>query len=204
MIFKEILVIITAYLLGAVPFAYIFARLIKGIDIRQAGTHNAGAMNVVEQIGLIPGVAVLLLDIGKGSLAVFLARWLEVPDIVIYLAGLAAVAGHTWPVYLRFKGGKGAATTIGVLWILAPLEFSICLAIIVAIFFATHDTGSGMAVGLILLPLLLWIFGEDRGLIFFSLAMALFLLVINSQMLRQDISQAGGFKEYLRAKRPKR
>jgi acyl phosphate:glycerol-3-phosphate acyltransferase len=202
MIAREILAVLTAYLLGAIPFAYIAGRLLKGFDIRRVGTHNAGAMNTREQIGVVPGIAVLILDMGKGSLAVFTAGWLGVSSIFIYLSGLAAVAGHVWPVFLGFKGGRGTATALGVLFTLAPREFAISMAIIVAIFILTQDTGLGVGIGLALLPLLLWIFGENTSLTIYSIVIALVLFLINFPMFKKDISQVG-LKNYLLGKRLK-
>ena len=199
----EILAVLTAYLLGSIPFAYIFGRLIKGIDIRRVGTHNAGAMNTREQLGVVPGIAVLVLDMAKGALAVLIAGWLGVSTIFVYLCGLAAVIGHVWPVFLGFKGGRGTATTLGVLLALAPREFGISFAVIAVILVLTRDTGLAVAVGLALLPLLLWLFGESISLTIYSISIALVLFLINYPMFRKDISQAGGLKNYLLGKRLK-
>jgi glycerol-3-phosphate acyltransferase PlsY len=199
----EIVAVITGYLLGSIPFAYLFGRVIKGFDIRQVGTHNAGAMNTREQLGLLPGIAVLILDMGKGSLAILIAGWLGASTIFVFLSGAAAVAGHVWPVFLGFKGGRGTATTLGVLFTLAPREFAISMAVIVTIFILTRDTGLGVAIGLALFTLLLWILGENINLILYSIVMALFLFFINYRMFKKDIFQAGGLRNYLLGKRPK-
>jgi acyl phosphate:glycerol-3-phosphate acyltransferase len=197
MILQEIASVVIAYLLGSIPFAYVFARLIKGIDIRQVGTHNAGAMNTVKEVGLVPGLAVMALDIAKGSLAILIAQWLDVRLIVVFLAGLAVIAGHTWPVFLGFRGGKGAATTVGVLFALAPNIFVISFVIIVVLVVITRDTGFGISIGLVLFILLLWIFGEDIRLILYSIAFPLFLLLINIPDFRRDISNTRGFKNWM-------
>ncbi|OWA37108.1 acyl-phosphate glycerol 3-phosphate acyltransferase [Saccharibacillus sp. O16] len=108
--------IVAAYLLGSVSFSVLFAKLFKGIDIRHHGSGNAGATNTLRVLGKGPAILVLVLDIAKGVLAVWLGRWLA-PDYewTPALAGLAAVVGHNWPLYFHFKGGKGIATTIGML-----------------------------------------------------------------------------------------
>jgi acyl phosphate:glycerol-3-phosphate acyltransferase len=95
------------------------------VDIRQLGTGNAGAMNTVREVGLLPGIALLLLDVVKGSHAVFIAQWLGISLIFVFIDGFAVVAGHNWPLFLKFKGGRGTATTLGVLLALTPLEFGI-------------------------------------------------------------------------------
>src|SRR3989338_6973227 len=112
-----IIAVVFSYFLGAIPTAYIFGRLLKGIDIRQHGSGNVGATNALRVLGKGPGAAVLLLDIFKGTLATTL-----VPDVLglnqiwqYVVLALTAVGGHNWTVFLNFKGGKGIATSLGVL-----------------------------------------------------------------------------------------
>lgn len=107
--------VLVGYLLGSISFSYIFVKKIKKVDIRQQGSGNAGATNTLRVLGVGPAVAVLLLDTLKGILAVLLGLYLGGKGLAPALAGLAAILGHNWPVFLRFKGGKGVATTIGVL-----------------------------------------------------------------------------------------
>lgn len=112
-----ILGIILSYLIGSIPTAYIFGKILKGIDIRQHGSGNVGATNVFRVLGKKPGIAVLLLDILKGVIAVVLVSDLLGLTKVIHRVILAAmvVCGHNWTVFLKFKGGKGIATSLGVL-----------------------------------------------------------------------------------------
>ena len=112
--------IISAYLIGSFPTAYIIARLRKGIDIREIGTRNLGAMNVFYKVGFAWGLLVLAVDIGKGAAAVALARFLGVPMAVEFLAGAAVVLGHAFTIFLKFRGGRGGATRIGILIFLMP------------------------------------------------------------------------------------
>ncbi|MCT8138879.1 glycerol-3-phosphate 1-O-acyltransferase PlsY [Anaerobacillus sp. CMMVII] len=107
--------VLVGYLLGSISFSYIFGKRLKKVDIRQHGSGNAGATNTLRVLGVGPAIAVLLLDAIKGILAVLLGFYLVGEGIAPALAGLAAIVGHNWPVFLRFKGGKGVATTIGVL-----------------------------------------------------------------------------------------
>jgi len=105
--------IAVGYALGSIPFGYLIAKLGHGRDIRQSGSGNIGAANVTRTLGKAAGLLTLLLDAAKGFLAVWLMRFVEVgPDAQIF-AGLAAIAGHFFPVWLRFKGGKGVATGLG-------------------------------------------------------------------------------------------
>ncbi len=112
-----ILSILAAYILGAIPTAYIFGRVLKGLDIREHGSGNMGATNAFRVLGKGPGTAVLLIDIAKGLVPVaVIAPALGLTDpLILVLIGLTAVAGHNWTVFLQFKGGKGIATSLGVL-----------------------------------------------------------------------------------------
>lgn len=107
--------VIIGYLLGSISFSYILGKRLKKVDIRRHGSGNAGATNTLRVLGVRPAIFVLLLDVLKGIVAVLLGLYLVGPGLAPALAGLAAILGHNWPVFLRFKGGKGVATTIGVL-----------------------------------------------------------------------------------------
>ncbi len=104
--------ILISYLVGSIPWAYIFGRLLKGIDIRQFGSGNVGATNALRVLGRGPGIVVLVLDILKGVLTVVILGQTEILSIVF---GLCCICGHNWTVFLKFKGGKGVATALGVL-----------------------------------------------------------------------------------------
>ncbi len=118
---QTIIAIIISYLVGSIPTAYIFGRVLKGVDIRQHGSGNVGATNAMRILGKVPGAVVLFLDILKGFLAVMLLPhfFKTQSEIGIILIGLSCVFGHIWTVFLGFKGGKGIATTLGVLLALA-------------------------------------------------------------------------------------
>ncbi|RXJ03933.1 glycerol-3-phosphate 1-O-acyltransferase [Anaerobacillus alkaliphilus] len=107
--------VLVGYLLGSISFSYVFGQKLKKLDIRQHGSGNAGATNTLRVLGVGPAIGVLLLDALKGIVAVLLALYLAGEGLAPALAGLAAIIGHNWPIFLRFKGGKGVATTIGVL-----------------------------------------------------------------------------------------
>jgi acyl phosphate:glycerol-3-phosphate acyltransferase len=114
-----LLVIGLAYLLGSVPFGLVFTKLAGLGDIRQMGSGNIGATNVLRTGRKDLAIATLLLDAGKGAIAVLLTRHLSSPDLAVF-AGTAAFIGHCFPIYLRFKGGKGVATFMGTLFAIAP------------------------------------------------------------------------------------
>ena len=112
---QGIAVVLGGYLLGGVPFGLLIARWIAGIDVRDHGSGNIGATNVYRVVGKPAGVAVWLLDVGKGLVPTLAPRWLGLPEAWQVGAGMAAVVGHSFSIFLRFKGGKGAATAFGVM-----------------------------------------------------------------------------------------
>jgi len=114
----NIFAILVGYLLGSVSPAYILGRLLKGIDIRQHGTHNAGGRNVKKVLGLWPAVITIIYDFSKGLLSMLIVWKLGAPEIIIYAAGYAAILGHIFPFYLGFRGGEGQATSVAIFFYL--------------------------------------------------------------------------------------
>jgi len=136
---------LSAYFLGAIPTSFIFARLLKGIDIRQVGSGNVGATNVFRAVGKLPALFVLLIDISKGAVAATLiAKYFyssnDIFDYISYraLLGYIAICGHVWPVFLGFRGGKGVATIIGATITLAPFVFALSGIVWLIVFFLTN------------------------------------------------------------------
>lgn len=161
---QAIVSVIIAYLLGSVSFSILMARWLRKIDIRQYGSGNAGATNTLRVLGVGPAIVVFVLDVLKGTAAVALGWWAS-PDAAWtpVAAGLAAVAGHNWPLYFRFKGGKGIATTIGVM---APLAFvPMLLAGLAAIvtIAVTRYVSLGSLVLAVLLPVFTAACGADQA-----------------------------------------
>lgn len=192
-----VLAVIVGYLLGSIPFAYIAGRLIKGIDIRQVGGGNAGALNTMREVGTAAGFGVLFADVAKGVLAVLIAQWLGLSLIFAFIAGFAAVVGHNWPVFLHFRGGKGAATTLGVLLVLAPIELLISFVIVVTVVLVTSNATFGLTIGLPFLPLIIWLFGGADSLIFCSLGLVLFLGLRYLPSARTALASAKSKKDFI-------
>lgn len=164
-------VMFSCYLLGALPSGYLAGRLTRGLDIRTLGDRNPGAANVWAQVGRSPAVVVAVIDMGKGAAAVLLARLLLGSDSAPLWGGLAAVAGHNWPFFLGFRGGRGAATTLGILATLLPqavLPLSAVAAIPLAL---TRSTTVAFSFVYIPLPLVAWLFSAPPHLIAYSVAL---------------------------------
>lgn len=179
-ILPRIFAVVSGYLLGSVPFAYIFTRVISGKDIRRLGSGNAGANNVYREVGLKAAIPVGILDIAKGTAAVFLAsRLIDIsprePNIFVLLAGLAAIAGHIWPVYLKLQGGNGLSPTVGTLLILMPRELLIAIALLLIFFAFTHNLILSANLGLLSVPVSAWFFDSSWLFIAYSLAAAIIM-----------------------------
>jgi glycerol-3-phosphate acyltransferase PlsY len=167
------LAIICAYLIGSFPSAYIAGRVRKGIDIRQVGSRNMGAMNVFYKVGFVAGILVLAVDIGKGAAAVALARWLGVHETVQLLAGVAAVMGHSFPIFLKFRGGRGGATCIGILVYLMPWSIPIYLGIFGLTLLLTRYPTLSYSVAFLCFPFIAWLAYHQWELVVFSIGILL-------------------------------
>jgi glycerol-3-phosphate acyltransferase PlsY len=192
-----ILAVFIGYLLGSIPCAYIAGRLIKGVDIRKVGGGNVGALNVMREVGTAAGLAVYLADVAKGSLVVLVAQWLGTPLLWVFAAGLAALVGHSWPVWLKFRGGQGLATAMGILLALAPIEFVISFAIIVVVVLFTSNARFGSAVGLALLPLIIWLFGGELSLVLYTIVIPLYCVLRALPRLKSDFASPEGRKSFI-------
>ena len=166
---QHLLVLLCAYLLGSIPSAYIVAYLITGEDIRNLGNGNAGAKNTFESVGKLAGFAVFLLDIAKGAVAITLARSFTDMEDVILIAGACAVLGHDFPVLLRFKGGQGMATTVGVFSALFPLETALGFVIFVLLLAITRHWDYSCLVGFVLLIAMMWITGQSLKRVIYAI-----------------------------------
>jgi len=146
-----------AYLFGSIPFGYLIVHWQQGIDVRTTGSGSIGATNVMRNLGVMGFAATFLLDFGKGIAAVLLASRLTAANPVwIAAAAVGAILGHCFPVWLKFRGGKGVATAVGVFLALAPLEVGISLAIFAVIVAISRTISLGSIVSVGAFPLLLY------------------------------------------------
>ena len=187
-----ILLLAAAYFLGSIPFGLILARLFAGSDIRKSGSGNIGATNVARVVGPSAGILTLAFDIAKGAAAVWLAgRFTDQSSTAMTLAGVAALLGHCFPVWLRFKGGKGVATALGVFLMLAPLAAlgALLVFIVVSIVWRYVSLGSiSAAAAMPLLMYFLWAPGHAPPLVvdfgtLFAAALVIFKHDANLQRL---------------------
>jgi glycerol-3-phosphate acyltransferase PlsY len=147
---------LVAYLLGSLPFGLWFAKLFGGTDIRSQGSGNIGASNVTRVVGPVPGILTLILDAAKGALAVWLAgRFTQQSDAWMMAAGLCALIGHCFPIWLKFKGGKGVATALGVFLVICPMAALGDLALFTLVVIVSRYSSLGSLAAAAAMPLLM-------------------------------------------------
>jgi len=179
-----ILLLVSAYLVGSIPTAYIAGRWWRGIDVRRYGSGNVGASNLVRLSAKWVAIVVIIFDIGKGILMVWAAQAAGLGIAQQVAVGLATIIGHNWPVFLRFSGGRGVLTTLGVAFFLplangplVPWPLIISLALVAIFIFGFHNLPVGTIAGMAALPLVSWLAGEPPALILGFLAMFLVMII---------------------------
>lgn len=194
MVTEFVLLVIGAYLLGSVPTAYLVAKWRRGIDIRRFGSGNVGAANIVAAGSRWSSIIVIVFDLAKGFAPVYVAK--EVIDLQQYqqvIVGLVAIAGHNWPVFLRFNGGRGILAALGVVFALAPW-LALVLAVVAFAWLPFGQFAFGTLLALLLLPILSWAapgpFGVQRSLVL-TLGFAWILLIAVIRRLTAPRSSTG-------------
>jgi glycerol-3-phosphate acyltransferase PlsY len=203
MINNIVIAIIIGYLLGSFPSAYLAGRLRKGIDIREVGSKNMGAMNVFYQVGPMEATLVTLADLGKGIGAILLVRWLLGKDLISpfdFLTGLtatAAIIGHIFPIFLKFHGGKGAATAIGILIFLMPWAVPFLLIVFAIALLITRNPTFSYSLLLIVFPFVAGFiyvdrYGQPLALVFYSTGLGVFLGLQYIPRIKEMHNKTGG------------
>jgi len=203
MVSDIVIAIVIGYLLGSFPAAYLAGRLRKGVDIREVGSKNMGAMNVYYEVGLVEAVLVTLADLGKGVGAILLVRWLSGNplvssfDFLTGLTGAAAVMGHVFPVFLKFHGGKGGATAIGTLIFLMPWAVPFLFIVFAIALFVTRNPTFSYSLLLIVFPFVAGFiyvdrYGEPLALVFYSIGLGVFLGIQYIPRLKEMHDKTGG------------
>ncbi len=187
-----VIALVLAYLIGAFPSAFIITKLRKGTDIRKVGSRNMGAMNTFYSVGFWWGMLVLFLDIGKGCLAVAAAWQLTHLDYVQLAAGVVAVLGHNFPVFLKFKGGKGGASCIGILVYVMPWGIPLYPALFGIFMLITRFPTLSYSLAFLCFPFLAAFVYHSTAYIVFSLVLLLIPLVRYIPRVREMFARSGG------------
>jgi glycerol-3-phosphate acyltransferase PlsY len=201
MIDNIVIAIIVGYVFGSFPAAYLVGRLRGGIDIRDVGSRNMGAMNVLYQVGPAEATLVTLADLSKGVGAILLVRWLSGKDLISpfdFLTGLtatAAIIGHIFPVFLKFRGGKGAATAIGILIFLMPWAVQFLFIVFFTALLVTRNPTFSYSLLLVVFPFVAGFIYVDHydqplSLVFYSTGWGIFLGIQYIPRLKEMHSKA--------------
>lgn len=182
---KNIILLIAAFVLGSIPFGIITAK-VKGVDLKKVGSGNIGATNVLRSLGKWPAVITLLGDILKGTLAVAIGKYSGVEPLYEGLIGIAAISGHSFSIFLGFKGGKGVATSLGVLLMYTPHVALITLVVWIGVVLFTKYSSLGAIVSFALLPLNIILFDfQDKTKFFISILISLFIIIRHKDNIRR-------------------
>lgn len=168
--------LLVAYLIGSIPFALLLARWWGIVDLHRVGSGNIGAANVLRVSGKTPGILVALLDIGKGVASVAAARSMHSSDGVAAAAGFAAIVGHIYPIWLKFRGGKGVATSCGVFTVLAPLPMAAAALSFLTSVWLTRYVSLGSVIGSLALPPLAIAFDSPAPVVLSATAAAVLIV----------------------------
>ena len=179
-VLTTLIVVVIGYFIGSIPTAYLATRLKTGQDIRKLGGGNVGGLNTYKEVGLVPALIVALIDIAKGAAVAAIAYWpLRLDQPYVLTAVVAAVVGHSWMVWLKFKGGRGIGVIAGSLLIVMPvygypLQLGIIIAVVLLFFALTRNVALAMGIALLTLPFLFWLGGTHSGiLVIWYIAIAL-------------------------------
>jgi glycerol-3-phosphate acyltransferase PlsY len=168
--------VLLAYLLGSLPFSLLIAR-VYNVDLRRQGSGNIGATNVFRTLGFVPGILAFALDFGKGTLAVYLGYWAGGYPQLILLMGIAAIFGHMFSIFLGFKGGKGAATGLGVLAGLTPDIFIIAAVLTLIIILLTRYVSLASMLTSLAVAALMFVLGKPTPYALAALLVAVFIII---------------------------
>jgi glycerol-3-phosphate acyltransferase PlsY len=175
-----------AYVLGAIPFGYLLVKWTTGRDVRSGGSGNIGATNVLRTTGRVAGIATLLLDIGKGYLAVWIAGRLSNQGVTAMCAAtLAVMAGHAFPVFLHFKGGKAVASFVGAFLCLTPLALGAVLVVFVVVVAWTRYISMASVVSAATFPLAVWLMQRDLTMLTTAVIAGAFIIYKHSSNIRR-------------------
>jgi len=166
---KVVLIVVICYVLGSIPFGYIMGKLFKKVDIREFGSGNIGASNALRTLGPPLASLVIIGDVGKGILSIYLVKYLNIDSsLILTIAGLAVICGHDWSLFLGFKGGKGIATTFGVIFALNPIISILAVAVWVIVLITSKYASLSSICALISIFIFTILFKQPYEYIIFS------------------------------------
>lgn len=172
-----VVLMIVAYILGSIPNALWIGKVFKGIDVREHGSKNTGSTNAARVLGAKLGILTLILDISKGVIPTLIATMLLDSSISVILVGICAILGHSFSIFMKFKGGKAVATTVGVFIVLVPGAILLAAVIFFLVFGITRYVSLSSMIGAISLPIWIMIFYKNIPLTIFGIIIAILIIV---------------------------
>ena len=166
-----------SYLLGSTPTAYLIFKKKKGRDIRKYGYKNMGTLNIYHLLGPFHAFITLLIDTIKGAVPIWIAQSLEMNSSGMILCSIMAIAGHNWPIFLNFRGGKGVATSLGIMMVLMKRQLLLWLVLVVIIFSLIKNFSFSMGLSFSLIPLSSWWMQEPAYIIYLSILIPLLMFL---------------------------
>ncbi len=192
-----ILLILTAYVLGSIPNALWVGKVFKGIDVREHGSKNTGSTNAARVLGAKLGILTLVLDIGKGSIPVILALIMRadlienvanISNIDVILIGVSAIIGHSFSIFMKFKGGKAVATTVGVFIVLVPKALLLAAVVFFAVFLLTRYVSLSSMIGAVSLPIFIYLLYGNIPYIIFGGIIAILIIIRHKSNIERLIN----------------
>lgn len=196
--------LLLGYVLGSIPSAYLITRLATGKDIRRLGGGNVGGLNTFKEVGVLPAIGVILVDVGKGTAAVAIAHSiLHLDQPYVLVTGLAAIVGHNWMAWLRFSGGKGMGTAVGAVLFLLPvygyawglLIFAVMVVVPLAI---TRNVALSNGIGLLALPFIAWLNMHSGAFVLWSVGLGLIITLKFAPTALAALRQNPDVKSYIK------
>ena len=172
-----VVLMIVAYILGSIPNALWIGKVFKGIDVREHGSKNTGSTNAARDLGAKLGILTLILDISKGAIPTLIATMLLDSSISVILVGICAILGHSFSIFMKFKGGKAVATTVGVFIVLVPGAILLAAVIFFLVFGITRYVSLSSMIGAISLPIWIILFYKNIPLTIFGIIIAILIIV---------------------------
>lgn len=172
-----VVLMIVAYILGSIPNALWIGKVFKGIDVREHGSKNTGSTNAARVLGAKLGILTLILDISKGAIPTLIATMLLDSSISVILVGICAILGHSFSIFMEFKGGKAVATTVGVFIVLVPGAILLAAVIFFLVFGITRYVSLSSMIGAISLPIWIILFYKNIPLTIFGIIIAILIIV---------------------------
>ena len=172
-----VVLMIVAYILGSIPNALWIGKVFKGIDVREHGSKNTGSTNAARVLGAKLGILTLILDISKGAIPTLIATMLLDSTISAILVGICAILGHSFSIFMKFKGGKAVATTVGVFIVLVPGAILLAAVIFFLVFGITRYVSLSSMIGAISLPIWIILFYKNILLTIFGIIIAILIIV---------------------------